>query len=150
MDPSTKAVRGPAPEGLRKQPGKTEVRLSAIGCCDDEIKQSVSGRAWQPDLRGVPAGRDIQHSSSYQQKNRGQPLLKCWPIPPINQNWVVLKALQRPMRNRGLSKAGYSNAKTADPFALLPVERHFQEGSAEQQVPPLRYASVRMTLLFGG
>jgi hypothetical protein len=30
------------------------------------------------------------------------------------------------------------------PYAT-PVEKHFQEGSAELQIPPLRYASVGMT-----
>ena len=29
------------------------------------------------------------------------------------------------------------------------VEKHFHEGSAELQIPPLRYASVGMTILLG-
>jgi hypothetical protein len=29
------------------------------------------------------------------------------------------------------------------------VEKHFQEGTAEPQIPPLRYAPVEMTSLFG-
>jgi hypothetical protein len=32
---------------------------------------------------------------------------------------------------------------------LWGVERHFQEGSAEPQISPLRYAPVEMTSLFG-
>ena len=48
------------------------------------------------------------------------------------------------------SKDWLADERTTDPGATLRfVDKHFRGTSGEQQVPPLRYASVGMTPLFG-